>query len=205
MLGPVLLAMSLAEPAVAAAPAARIPEQELATYQDPAPPLRPGQPEAALPDLVPGDRVRVLATSLGEKPVVAQVREAGATELVLAFPDGRLAHVDRRSIARLEVSVAKQDRTRPGALAGATLGVPLAVLTVFAVGHGSGNSDGYGASAEGLVAAGILSVAVAAGIGALIGHQHETDVWGTLPATGVRLHVTPTRGRGLRASVAFTF
>lgn len=116
-----------------------------------------------------------------------QKPEGGTTEAFWVRSDSAYAWIVRRGMAvpdttsvpladlgRLEGVVATRSRVKRGAIAGGVLGLVLGGVVVLA-----GDNDGYFGGAE-LVMGPLVTGALGAGLGALIGLATPTRVWAPL-------------------------
>jgi len=141
-----------------------------------------------------GSRVRLLAPSAIGGQVQGLVLDLDDESLLIGSDHGRPVRVPHDAITRLEVSTGRRGRALKGAAIGAAIGG-----AAFAVMPHDEYCADYVDPFEScpdraeMVGTGVLGGAL---WGALIGHFAKTDRWNSVPLSGARVQVAPTRGRG---------
>lgn len=173
--------------------------------QETPPDSRASGAAVASPDLKPGQRLRVTASSpaLTGRTVGSLVKVGPDTMTLVDIDRGSVMEVPLGSISRVEVGSLHR-QTRKGVLIG--LGVA-AVFTaaIFASDEPVCGPSGHEAcSTEDNIALSAFSVAVSVGVGAWWGHSKKTETWIEAPIPHARVGVRPDRA-GARVRLAFAF
>ena len=123
-----------------------------------------------------GDRVRVTARSVDNKPMIGRVVYGDPLQLTIALDDSAATNraIAWESLDALERSEGQGSHWRRGAAYGGALGF---TTTSVVVGINDSGGDFGGASLAMIVAGAIGGAALGAGVGALI----HTEKWTSLP------------------------
>ncbi len=166
--------------------------------------LMPGMTLAAEDIVSPavGDRVRV-RTASGKRHVGELVAREDTT-LALKLPSGRNLVLAQSDIARVDVST-RRGRKGKGARVGAGVAAGIAAvlwLSTSGTGCYRGEMPGPCPLVESSVVSPLLLIASGAVIGALVAPGER---WQPVPMERARVGFAPSRGRGVRFSIAFSF
>jgi hypothetical protein len=166
--------------------------------------LMPGMTLAAEDTVSPavGDRVRVRTVS--GKRHVGELVSRDDTTLALKLSSAKNLVLARSDIARVDVSTSRSRRGK-GAWVGAGVAAGIAAvlwLSTSGTGCYRGESPGPCPLVEKSVVSPFLLVASGAVFGALVAPGER---WQPVPTERARVGLAPTRGRGVRVSIAFSF
>jgi hypothetical protein len=158
--------------------------------------------------IVPGNRVRLTAPSLGLRDAVGTVQEATDTSLVVQFDyPARLGTVDRAEIAAMDVSIRQETKIRKSAGVGFLIGAGSGVL----IGLASGDDEPgwFSFTAEEKAAMIGVGLGLTGGVvGLVIGLVNRHDVWSSALPENVALNVLPLvreGGPGVHIGLALRF
>ena len=154
----------------------------------------------ALPvHLPPGSRVKVVERG-GRREITGSLVAADQRSITIELEKGGPTTFSRAAIGRLHASAGKKSRTLEGALFGALLSAPVAVILGKACWDQDPCPPPSGKRTTRIAAA----IGVMAGLGALIGSTVERERWKELPVGSVTvgLYSTP---EGVAAGIRFGF
>ncbi len=157
------------------------------------------------PQVIPGDRVRVLAPSVSPDRLVGTMLAMDPDSCVLDV-EGRYkpVAVPLASLTSLQVSRGKRSLAGPGAvvgmLTGGIAGVSLA-LSACKV-EGACRSNGEDKTVVVALVLGVGGAALGAGVGALLGAFKKVDRWEEVPLDAIRVGPAPNAPGGVAISVS---
>jgi len=166
---------------------------------------------AQAPQLTPGRRVRVTSAAAGldntEAFVVGLRRDTMALQYATSrvdahgqrHTDSLVTDVSTASVTSLAIYAGKKSGARTGLLIGGT-----SMLLIGVVGNAAYYSSGEEGYARYVIGGAVVTGAIGAGIGWLIGSAIKSDRWEEIPLDRVRVGIEPSReGLQVRASVRF--
>ena len=152
--------------------------------------------------IVPGERVRVLAPGISPDRVVGTVVSLDADTLMLK-DGGQIApsKIPLTSVTRLDVSRGHKSGAGKGALIGAIVGA--AGGTVLGIVFYNHPGD-EGKQSSPLIVVPALASLVGAGLGAIIGLPFKTERWKKVPLEQVRIGISSQGSREVKFSMSIT-